>query len=323
MKGAGNQIDYGMRVYDPRAGRFLSVDPLTKKFPGLSPYQFASNNPIWALDLDGKEAWLYYDNFQGGWKQSTVFGGPLTEQEANKFGYYSAAQVHKFQEAFEIDQNKKAREQQYEDAARGAYEFEKTQNLFGLLYQISPVKGLYDAGETAESGHPAMAAVMAGLAVSDFGALFNATGKSFAGIATGLAEKYSIEQTWQLHPLVRGILTEARLSSSYISQGFEWLGQTAGPFFRRFDFYNAKEGLAVSLKTVNAQKNFDFNNIIDNIKQLGALKRAGADAQYGREFIIKDARIDIAVPKGYDQSVLGAVRQEAATQKVSINIFEH
>jgi hypothetical protein len=55
VKGAGNQQDYGMRIYDPRLGRFLSVDPLTKTYPMLTPYQFASNTPIAAIDLDGLE----------------------------------------------------------------------------------------------------------------------------------------------------------------------------------------------------------------------------------------------------------------------------
>ncbi|GAA3937224.1 hypothetical protein GO495_12075 [Chitinophaga oryziterrae] len=55
VKGEGNQQDYGMRVYDPRIGRFLSVDPLTQKYPELTPYQFASNTPIWAIDIDGAE----------------------------------------------------------------------------------------------------------------------------------------------------------------------------------------------------------------------------------------------------------------------------
>jgi len=32
------------------------VDPLTKSYPMLTPYQFASNTPIWAIDLDGLEA---------------------------------------------------------------------------------------------------------------------------------------------------------------------------------------------------------------------------------------------------------------------------
>jgi len=51
----GNQQDYGMRIYDPRLGRFLSVDPLTKDYAFLTPYQFGSNNPIKHIDLDGLE----------------------------------------------------------------------------------------------------------------------------------------------------------------------------------------------------------------------------------------------------------------------------
>ncbi|WP_291911512.1 AHH domain-containing protein [Chitinophaga sp. CB10] len=56
IKGEGNQQDYGFRIYDPRIGKFLSVDPITAKYPELTPYQFASNTPIWAIDLDGLEA---------------------------------------------------------------------------------------------------------------------------------------------------------------------------------------------------------------------------------------------------------------------------
>ena len=44
-----------MRVYDPRIGRFLSTDPLQTQFPDLTPYQFAGNTPIQAVDLDGRE----------------------------------------------------------------------------------------------------------------------------------------------------------------------------------------------------------------------------------------------------------------------------
>ncbi|MBK7964792.1 MAG: hypothetical protein IPK10_05540 [Bacteroidetes bacterium] len=66
VKGTGNQQDYGFRNYDPRLGRFLSVDPLTKKFPELTPYQFASNTPIWAVDWDGLEARVYTDVKRGG-----------------------------------------------------------------------------------------------------------------------------------------------------------------------------------------------------------------------------------------------------------------
>jgi RHS repeat-associated protein len=47
--------DYGFRIYNPQIGKFLSVDPLTKKYPYYTPYQFAGNMPIKYVDLDGLE----------------------------------------------------------------------------------------------------------------------------------------------------------------------------------------------------------------------------------------------------------------------------
>ncbi len=55
VKGDGNHQDYGFRIYDPRLGKFLSVDPLTQEYPELTPYQFASNRPIDGIDIDGLE----------------------------------------------------------------------------------------------------------------------------------------------------------------------------------------------------------------------------------------------------------------------------
>jgi RHS repeat-associated protein len=47
--------DYGFRIYDYRLGRFLSIDPLIKDYPELTPYQFSMNRPIDGVDLDGLE----------------------------------------------------------------------------------------------------------------------------------------------------------------------------------------------------------------------------------------------------------------------------
>ncbi|MBT1706467.1 polymorphic toxin-type HINT domain-containing protein, partial [Chryseosolibacter indicus] len=55
--------DYGFRIYNPSIGKFLSVDPLTKEYPELTPYQFASNTPIQAIDLDGLEAKKVFADF--------------------------------------------------------------------------------------------------------------------------------------------------------------------------------------------------------------------------------------------------------------------
>jgi RHS repeat-associated protein len=55
VKGQGSQQDYGMRIYAPRLGRFLSIDPLTNSYPWYTPYQFAGNSPVKFVDLDGLE----------------------------------------------------------------------------------------------------------------------------------------------------------------------------------------------------------------------------------------------------------------------------
>ncbi len=56
INGNGVDYDYGFRIYDARVGKFLSVDPLTAKYPELTPYQFASNKPINSIDQDGLES---------------------------------------------------------------------------------------------------------------------------------------------------------------------------------------------------------------------------------------------------------------------------
>ena len=55
MGGGGSTYDYGFRIYNPQIARFLSVDPLMKSFPWLTPYQYASNDPIRNIDIDGLE----------------------------------------------------------------------------------------------------------------------------------------------------------------------------------------------------------------------------------------------------------------------------
>ncbi len=62
ISGNGNNINYEARIYGLRVARFLSVDPRTKQFPFLTPYQFASNTPIWGVDLDGEEVRVYTES---------------------------------------------------------------------------------------------------------------------------------------------------------------------------------------------------------------------------------------------------------------------
>jgi len=48
---------YGVRLYDPTYGRFLSTDPLWKEFAHLTPYHYSENTPIIKSDPSGAFPW--------------------------------------------------------------------------------------------------------------------------------------------------------------------------------------------------------------------------------------------------------------------------
>jgi RHS repeat-associated protein len=84
----GSQIiqDYGFRIYNPTIGKFLSVDPLAPDYPWYTPYQFAGNMPIAAIDLDGLEPWWSFDK----WKPLSkgafwAIAGPYKSRLQNKY----------------------------------------------------------------------------------------------------------------------------------------------------------------------------------------------------------------------------------------------
>ncbi len=54
IKGAGNSYTTEFRQYDPRLGRWLSLDPLAHEFASWSPYNAFACNPIRFIDPDGR-----------------------------------------------------------------------------------------------------------------------------------------------------------------------------------------------------------------------------------------------------------------------------
>jgi RHS repeat-associated protein len=59
VKGNGNSLDFGARIYDSRLGRMLGIDPLTQAFPSENPYLFSGGNPIAMVDEEGEKKTYY------------------------------------------------------------------------------------------------------------------------------------------------------------------------------------------------------------------------------------------------------------------------
>ncbi len=55
VSGNGNSYTTEFRQYDPRLGRWKSLDPLMMMFPWMSPYVAFDNNPIYFTDIYGLE----------------------------------------------------------------------------------------------------------------------------------------------------------------------------------------------------------------------------------------------------------------------------
>ncbi|WP_026994853.1 DUF6443 domain-containing protein [Flectobacillus major] len=54
-------IDLGNRILNPTIGKMMSIDRFSEKYYGMSPYQFAANNPITYVDINGDSISLNKD----------------------------------------------------------------------------------------------------------------------------------------------------------------------------------------------------------------------------------------------------------------------
>ncbi len=76
VSGDGNEYNYGARIYNPRLGKFLSVDPLSSLMPWMTPYHYTYDNPIYFIDNDGKIPWPIAKDGSGlGWNTNAGWFG--------------------------------------------------------------------------------------------------------------------------------------------------------------------------------------------------------------------------------------------------------
>ncbi len=57
--------DFGARFYQPRFGKWLSIDPLAEEYMGISPYAYCGNDPVNRVDPDGRRIWPVDELYKG------------------------------------------------------------------------------------------------------------------------------------------------------------------------------------------------------------------------------------------------------------------
>ena len=76
-----NLLDFGARMYDPFTARWTAVDLMARKYAGMSPYEFCSNNPITIIDEFGLDLVLFGTN-----GSSVTFRTDLVDLSVNLSG---------------------------------------------------------------------------------------------------------------------------------------------------------------------------------------------------------------------------------------------
>ena len=88
IKGSGNSLDFGARIYDSRLGRWLACDALFQKYPFISPYNANQNSPILFRDVDGNDilpsaSFLANKNLSTAYK--ALINAPTSKETLAKF----------------------------------------------------------------------------------------------------------------------------------------------------------------------------------------------------------------------------------------------
>jgi RHS repeat-associated protein len=111
IKGEGNSIDFGARIYDSRIGRWSSMDPLFEKYPDLCPYNYSGNSPILFFDQDGMKFVNPYEQDYNNAKEALETSqkmynnlvsnhkGDLTKKDIKQ--YLKASNLNSTQKAFD------------------------------------------------------------------------------------------------------------------------------------------------------------------------------------------------------------------------------
>ena len=74
----------GARYYDGLIGRFMATDRFMEKYPSLTPYQYAANNPVRFIDVNGDTVYVgYVLSGPDAYHASIIYTNPETGEQRN------------------------------------------------------------------------------------------------------------------------------------------------------------------------------------------------------------------------------------------------
>ncbi|UUC47350.1 RHS repeat domain-containing protein [Flavobacterium cerinum] len=75
LKGEGNSLNFGSRMFDSRLGRFFSIDKLDSATPSTSGYSTSGNSPIYKVDSNGDIEIIihFYKKFKGKYYEAGTY----------------------------------------------------------------------------------------------------------------------------------------------------------------------------------------------------------------------------------------------------------
>jgi RHS repeat-associated protein len=144
LKGTGNSYDFGARIYDPRIGRWLAMDPLARVFSAWSPYASFNDNPIIFVDPTGKggeysvnhktkhitvtvKVYLYTDVYDQAHLENMA--AMYNDYNANAFGDNVYKTTHSDKD-YTVEFKVEFEYMSYEDARKGVAENDQSKNYF-------------------------------------------------------------------------------------------------------------------------------------------------------------------------------------------------
>ena len=292
-------IYFNARYYDPELGRFITEDPSAQ---GTSWYSYCGNNPINAVDPDGREINYNGETYSSGTTYSSSSSSSDDGSDDDNENALSLIRRTSF-----WDELTSFFVTPFADLGRLISGIAgDPDTAYGILLGLSPLDAAADVGEgviNIRQGRPVMAGINLGFAAIDiispvaFGVLYR-QGKKFI-----LKPPYSTQGVFDL--LRRKVddlpashtITHLRLNQTPASYGIGWRQISKG-YSDNFDPMLAEK---ISLEAVNTQ--YGAFLFVSN----GQHRIAGEMLKYGQEVPLGLQRYGIIVETGSWKRIAGDI----------------